>query len=121
MPDGEVEVYAQSRDHEDRDGEQQQHHDRAGVICGEMLGAVPQAADDEGKAQNEEHVGDNRSDERGLYDADEAGAKREDAEEELRKVAESRLDDTGHPGAETIPEAVDAPSDDGGKHPERNG
>src|SRR5208283_1468647 len=41
--------------------------------------------------------------------------------EQLRKVAEPRLDDAGHAGAETVPQPVDTPPDDGGEEPEGQG
>ena len=49
--------------------------------------------------------------------ADEPGPEREDPDEELGQVAEGGLHDAGHPGAETIPEPVDAAPDDGGEKP----
>ena len=55
MPDGEVQMYAESRDHQDGDGEHEQDHDHAGVLGREALCAVPQAPDDEGQAQDEQH------------------------------------------------------------------
>ena len=79
---------------------------------------MPEAPDDEGQAQHEEHVGKDRADECGLDDSDQAGPECEDPEEELRQVAERRLYDSGHPRSETIPEAVDTPAHDGGKDAE---
>ena len=62
-------------------------------------------------------IGEDRADECGLDDADQARPKREDPEEELGEVAERGLDDAGHPRSEAIPEPVDAPSHDGGEEP----
>ena len=118
MGDGDVQVCAQARDHEDRDGEHEQHHDVAGVLGREALRAVPQPADDEGQAQHEEHVGEDRADERSLDDADQAGTEGEDPEEQLGEVAEGRLHDPGHPRPEAITQPVDAAPDDGGEHAE---
>jgi hypothetical protein len=72
MPDGEVQMHAESRDHEDRDGEHEQHHDCAGVLGWEVLCSMPQAPDDERQAQDQQHIGEDRADERGLDDADQA-------------------------------------------------
>jgi hypothetical protein len=116
--DGDAEVRAQAWDHEDRDGKHEQYHHMAGALGGEALGAVPQSPDDEGQAEDEEHVGEDRADERGLDDADQAGAEREDPEEQLGEVAERGLHDSGHPRTEAIAQPVDAASDDGGEHAE---
>ena len=47
-----------------------------------------EAADDERQAQDEQHIGQDRADERRLDNPDQAGAEGEDAEEQFRKVAE---------------------------------
>ena len=62
---------------------------------------MAQPANHEGEAQHEERVGEDRADERRLDHHDEALAQGEEADEELRQVAERRLHDTGR----GVPEA----------------
>ena len=90
----------------------------AGALGREALRPVLETPDDEGRPEDEQDVGHDRADERSLDDADEPRPQREDADEELGEVAERGLHDAGHPGAEAVPEPVDAPPHDGGEDPE---
>ena len=54
----------------------------------ERLGAVAQAADEERDPEHEDAVRDDRADERGLHDADEPFAQREERDEQLRQIPE---------------------------------
>ena len=121
MPDGDVQVGAQARDHQDRHGQHEQDHDVAGAFGRKGLRAVLEAADDERQAQDEQHIGEDRADERRLDDPDQARTEGEDPEEQFRKVAERGLDDAGHPRAEAVPQPVDAAPDDRGEDAERCG
>ena len=89
-------MHAESRDHEDRDGEYEQDHYCSGVLGREALCPMFQAPDYEGESQDKEHIGEDRADERGLDDAHQTRPERKDPEEELGEVPESRLDDAGH-------------------------
>ena len=108
MSHGDVQMRAQAGDHEDRDGEHEQNDDGSGALGPEALRPVPEPPDDEGEAEDEQDVGEDRTDQGGLDDADKPRAKREYPEEELGEVAQRRLHDAGHPGPEAIAEPVDA-------------
>ena len=54
--------------------------------------AMPSAAGDEGEAQYQQCIAQDRADQRCLDHGDEAGLQREDADEEFRQVANRRLD-----------------------------
>ena len=90
---GVTEVRRTSGRREGRDGERCDAQDeedggvphRFGV---EALPAVAQAADEEGQAQYQERVGQDRTDEGRLHDDDQALAQGEEADEQLRQVAE---------------------------------
>ena len=62
----------------------------------ELLRPVAQSANDERDAQDKEAVRQDRADQGRLDDDDEAGLQREDRDEQLRQVSETRLKDPGH-------------------------
>ena len=78
-----------------------------------MLRAVLQPAGDEGEAEDEEQVGEDRADERGLDDGNKARPEGEEGDEQLGQVAEGRLQHAGGAGPEPVTELFDRPSDDG--------
>ena len=95
------------------DRDEQHHADVLGAWHVDVLRAVLQPAGDEGEAEDEEQVGEDRADERGLDDRDQAGLQREQGDEQLGQVAEGRLQDAGRAGPEPVTELLDRPSDDG--------
>ncbi len=64
-----------------------------------MLGAVAEAADDEGQAENQQAVAQHRADKRRLNHVDQAGAKSEDPDKQFRQVAQGRLKYSGGAGS----------------------
>ena len=83
-----------------RDGQHEQRRDRAGLVGRELLGAVPEPAEDEREAQHEEAVGEDGADEGVPHHDDEPGLEREEADEQFRQVAERRLEHAGRTGAQ---------------------
>ena len=72
----------------------------------ERLRPVTQPADEECQAEDKQQVGEDRADQGGLDDDDEAGPQREDRDEELRQVAERRLKDPGRRRPEALAELI---------------
>ena len=77
------------------------------------------AAGDEGKAQYQQSIAQDRADQRCLHDSDEAGLQREDADEEFRQVTNRRLDYTRRRRAKVIAELVGSLADHVGHTRER--
>ena len=72
----------------------------------ERLRAVPQPADQEREAEHEQGVGQDRPDQGGLDDDDQPGLQGEDRDEQLREVAERRLEDARRGRPEALAELV---------------
>ena len=92
-----------------RKHEQGRHHLR--LVGAEPLRPVAEAAGDEGQAQHEQRVRQDRPDERRPNDVEQAGAQGEDADEELGQVAQGRLHDPGCLGPEAVGELLRAFAD----------
>ncbi len=103
----------------DREHEQARDHPRG--LAAEAQHAVVPAAGEEGEAEDEERVREDRADERGLDDSDEPGLEREDGDEELGQVADRRLDDAGRGRGQVIAELVGRFADQVGDAGERHG
>ena len=95
-----------------RRGEDEEGRDEARAARAEALHAVPQAACEEGDPEHEDAVGEDRADERRLHDGHEALVQGEERDEELRQVAERRLDDAGRAGAEAGAELLGRVADE---------
>ena len=63
---------------------------------------MAQAPHEECETQNQQRVGQDRPDERGPDDVEQAGPQREDADEQLRQITEGRLDHARGPWPETM-------------------
>ena len=111
---GQVELVGEGREDERGDGEHEERGDHPRRLAAEAQGAVAPAAGDEGEAEDEEGVREDRADQRGLDDGDEPGLEREDADEELGEVADRGLDDAGRGGAEVVAELVGRLADEVG-------
>lgn len=72
---------------------------------------MPSAAGDEGEAQHQQCIAQDRADQRCLHHSDEAGLKQEDANEEFRQVANRRLDYARRRRAKVIAELVGSLAD----------
>ena len=79
------------------------------------LGAVAQAAGDEGEAQDEQQVGQDRPDDRRLHDRDQPLAQGEDADEQLGQVAERALQHAGRASPQPVGDLVDGEPDEQGQ------
>ena len=79
------------------------------------LDAVPPAAEEERQPEDEQAVGQDRPDQRGLDDDDQAGLEREDRDEQLGQVAQRRLEDAGLARPEPMAELVGARADEPGQ------
>ena len=66
----------------------------------EVHSSVLDPTDENGDAEDEQRVREDRSDERGLDHLHEAGAQTERADEKLGKIAERRLENSGRAGIE---------------------
>ena len=77
------------------------------------------AAGDEGKAQHQQSIAQDRADQRCLHQSDEAGLQREDADEEFRQVTNGRLDYAGRRWTKVIAELVGSLADHVGHTRER--
>ena len=106
---------------EGRDRQRRRRRARAAIAivrtgaAAEALDAVAQAAGEERQAEDEQAVGEDRPDERGLDDDDQPGLEREERDEQLGQVAEGRLEDAGLARAEPVAELVGARADDPGE------
>ena len=69
-----VQAVREGRDRQGGDRQQHQHGDRTSALGVEPLRAVLEAADEEGQAEDEQEVGKDRADQRGLDDVDQASA-----------------------------------------------
>ena len=114
-----VQAVGERRQHHGGDREHQERGDHPRRAALEAQDAVPPAAGDEGEAEDEERVAEDRADQRGLHHGDEPGPEREDADEELGQVADRRLDDAGRGGAEVVAELVGRLADQVGDAGER--
>src|SRR5262249_3779439 len=85
---GRVQAQGQRRDDQrgDRERDERRHHARLAAVEG--LRSIAQSAEEEGESEYQEDVGQDRADERRLYDGDQARAQREDADEELGQIAD---------------------------------
>ena len=111
----------QGRHGERGDREHEEHGHRADGRGVEPLRPVAQAAEEEGQPEHEQGVGEDRADERGLDDDDEAGLEAEDRDEQLGQVAERRLEDARRARAEPVAELVRALADEAGQAGQRDG
>ena len=98
-----------------------QRRDQAGPARVEALRAVLEPADEEGDAEHEHAVREDRADERRLDDVDEPLVQSEERDEELRQVAEGGLDDAGAARAEPRAQLLGRRSDRAGERGERGG
>src|SRR4028118_2128569 len=74
------------------DGDDGEHRGvDAGYSRGEGLGAVLEAAEQQARAEHEEHVADDGADDRGLDHGGQARREGEDGDDELGGVAEGRV------------------------------
>ena len=78
----------------------------------ELLFPVADSAGDEGEAEHEHAVGEDRADQCGLDDVRQPLVEREERDEELRQVAERGLDHPGSGGARAASELFRGASDD---------
>ncbi len=76
-------------------------------------------AGDDGQSEHEQRVREQRAEDRRLGDDHLAGGEREADDEELRQVAERRLQDAGHGRAEACADRLGADADDPGESGER--
>ena len=116
-----VERMGERRDRHRRRGEHGQRRDQPGAARVEALGAVLQPADDERDTEHEHAVREDRTDQRRLDDLDEPLVQREQRDEELRQVAERRLDDAGAAGTEPRAQLLGRGADQAGERGERRG
>ncbi len=110
-----VELRGQAGQHERRGRECEQDGGRSRPAVIEALVAVLQTADEERRAQNQQQVGEDRADQRRLDHRQEAGAQREERDEQLRQVAERALQHAGRAGPEPVAEPFDAAADQSGE------
>ena len=108
---GRVDRVCQSRNRQNRRRQDSQRRDQTCSRRIERLRAVAEPAHDERQPQHKNAVCDHRSDERGLDDPDEPLVQREESDEKLGQVPETRLDRPGrrraHPAAELLRRATD--------------
>ncbi len=71
-----------------------------------------EAADHERETEHQQQVGQDRADQGRAHDVHEAGLEREDADEQLRQVAQRRLQDAGGARPEPVAELLDGPADE---------
>ena len=102
-----AEPVCQRGDCQSGDRQQHEHGDRTSALGVEPLGAVLESANEERRSEDEQQIGENRADERGLDDVDQSGAQRKDGDEQLGQVAERRLQDAGGARAKAISQLFD--------------
>ena len=98
----------EAEQHDDEHGHLQQRRRVAGQALGEAHDPVRRAAraDDDHEAEHEQRVGEDRADDRRLRDDELALLQREDHDEQLRQVAERRLQHPGDAGPEALAELL---------------
>ena len=91
------EVAAEGAGHGETHGRQQHHRAvharRAGVVG---LVAVAQAAEQEGDAEREQEIRQDRADDGGAHHVEVAGAQRHQRDDELGRIAEGRIEQSAH-------------------------
>jgi hypothetical protein len=103
------------RNGQNRRRENGQGRDDPGTRCVEALDPVPKPADGECKAEDEDAVGEDRADQGGLNELDQAVVEREEADEELGQVAECRLNSARAGRSEAAAELLCRQSNGSGK------
>ena len=106
---------------EDRGSQHEQRRNRPRPVRLEALHAVLDASGDEREPEDEQAVSEHRSDERRLDDPREAAVQGEEGHEQLRQVAERRLNAAGTPGAEAAAELLGRRADEPREQRERDG
>jgi hypothetical protein len=96
---------------EDRRGEDAERRDDPCPRSVEALQAIPEAACGERETKDEDAVCQDRADERGLHEVDQTRVQREQRDEQLRQVAERRLNGAGARRAESAAELFGRRSD----------
>ena len=106
----------QGRDRQRGHREDEQDRDRSGPAGRRSFWApCLRPPSEERQAEDEQAVGEDRADERGLDHDDQAGLEAEDRDEQLRQVAERGLEDAGLARPEPMAELVRARTDDPGQ------
>jgi hypothetical protein len=70
--------------------------------------------------EDQQQVGQDRADQRGLYDRDEPGPHGEEADEQLRQVAQGALQHAGRASSEPVSQTVNATADQGCEQRDRD-
>ena len=91
---------------EDRRRQHSERRDDARAGRVEALEPVAEPADGEGEPENENAVGEDRADQRGLDELDQAVVERKEADEQLGQVAEGRLHGAGARRSEATAELL---------------
>jgi hypothetical protein len=106
------------KDRRRQDGERRDDP-RPGSV--EVLEPVAEPADGERQPKDEDAVREDRADQGGLHELDQAGVQRKEANEELGQVAECRLNSAGARRSETSAELLRCQSNGAGKPGDRQG
>ena len=94
---------------EHRQGEHQAQP--AAVVGGEALPAVFDSADDEGQAEDQQHIRQDRPHEGGFHHTEKPGLEREENDEQLRQISQRRLQYPRGTGSEAVAECFHRTAD----------
>ena len=112
MPDIRRARLGGERRHDERGhGQDEQRRDHASRARLEALRAVLETTEEEGKAQDEQAVREDRPDERGLDHDHEPGLQREQADEQFGEIAQRGLQDAGCARAQAMAKLIGALGD----------
>jgi hypothetical protein len=94
----------QGRQNQGGDRQDHQHDDAAGPFGVQLLGSVLESPDHKTQSQDQQQVGQDRPDESRFDDIHQAGAEREQRDEQLRQVAQGGLQHPGGARSEPVAE-----------------